>query len=267
MTITSTDALITAIIAGQKIPMAKLVSRTALAGIPFSVFDLAGQPGAGVLAGTSVAAGVVPTDATVGCPAINAYTGANLGYLAGVQFGSTVAGRIRIFDLLFKAGAYAFNAAQTLAAQPSYAARVPGGTDFSNTQIWLEAVTAFTGLQSCAVTYTNDAGTAARTTGTVALGVAPTLGRMTRLPLQAGDTGVQKIETVTSTISTVGTFNVLVMRQIWEGRVSLINGGDSHGPKQTQLARLFADSALFLQVIPDSTATGIPEVMLSVING
>lgn len=63
------------------------------------------------------------------------------------------------------------------------------------------------GSQSIAVTYTNQDGVTGRTTGTIAAtGVAPIVGRMLQLPLQAGDTGVQKIESVTSTVSTAGTF-------------------------------------------------------------
>lgn len=242
-------------------------SRTSVANIWFTTFDLAGSPGAGVLAGTSTAAGVVPTDATVGTPPINAFSGTNIGYLSAIDFGNTVASRLRLVDCLFKAGAFVFNAAVTLAAQPSYSSRVPGGTDFKGTELWVEAVTAFTGNQSILITYTNQDGTAGRTTGTIATGVAPTVGRMMQLPLQAGDTGVQKIESVTSTVSTVGTFNVLVLRPVWMGRVRAANDGLTHGPDMTDLPQVFADSALMLMVAADSTASGVPDLNFGVING
>ena len=165
-----------------------------------------------MLAGTSTTAGVVPTDATAGTPAVSAFGASATGYLSQVEFGSSVACRIKIFDMLFKAGAYAFNAAVTLAAQPSFSSRVPGGTDFTDTQIWIEFVTASTGVQSVAVTYTNQAGVAAKTTGVVVT-AAGTIGRMFQMPLAAGDTGVQKIDSVTGTVATVGTFNVLVLEE------------------------------------------------------
>lgn len=265
MTISSLDQFIAA--ASQRLSLLKTASRTSVAAIPFSVFDLAGNPGAGTLAGTSTTAGVVPTDATAGSPVINAFGGGATGYIGGVTFGNTVASRLRLFDLLWKGGAYAFNAAVTLSGQPSYASRVLGGTDFTNTEIWLEAVTAFTGNQSIQVTYTNQDGVTGRTTGTIATGVAPIVGRMLQLPLQAGDTGVQKIESVTSTVSTAGTFNVLVMRRLWEGRCRLANDGDTHDLLKTGMPQIFADSALFLQVVADGTATGIPEIQLEVVNG
>lgn len=264
MAITTLDGWIAS--AKQYISYVKIASRTAVAAGWFSLFDLAGNPGAGTLAGTSTAAGVVPTDATAGCPMIGAFGGSAVGYLSQVDFGSTVACRIKMFDMLFKAGAYAYNAATTLAAQPSFSSRVAGGTDYGDTQLWIEAVTAFTGNLSVAVTYTNQSGTAAKTTGTVALGLAPTVGRMIQLPLAAGDTGIQKIESVTATVATVGTFNVLILRPLWSGRCKLANDGDVHGLDKTAMPVVYADSALVFAVCPDSTATGIPEIEFVIAN-
>lgn len=263
MAITTLDGYIAA--ASQQVSYLKTASRTSVAGIPFSVFDQVGNPGAGTLAMANTANGVVPTDAIAGYPLINAFGGT--GYLGGVQFGSSVACRMVLMDCLFSAGAYAFNANTTLASQPSFSGRVPGGTDYNNTELWIEAVTAFTGNQSIAVTYTNQAGTAARTTGTVATGVAPIVGRMLQLPLQAGDTGLQKVEGVVGSVATVGTFNVHVMRRLWMGRVRIANDGDAHDFLKTGMPIVFADSALRLIIMPDSTATGIPELALEIVDG
>ena len=267
MAITTRDGLIAAQAASQTVRIFKSAVRTTVAAVPFSLFDLAGAPGAGVLAGTSLAAGVVPTDATAGVPIINAFTGANSGYLSRIEASSPVAGRLAIYDMLWKGGAYAFNANQALAAQPSYSTRVPDGTDFKGTQIWLEAVTAFTGLQSIAITYTNQDGVGSRTTGTVATGVAPILGRMFRMPFQSGDTGVRKIDNITSTVSTAGTFNVLVLDKKWEGRIRVANDGIVHGPDLTGLSNIYADSALIFVVTADSTSSSNPEVVFDIING
>lgn len=264
MAITTFDGFIAA--AKQYASIVKTASRTSIAAAWFSVIDLAGNPGAGVLAGTSTTAGVVPTDATAGFPLLDAFGGAATGYLSLVDFGNSVASRLKLFDMVFKAGAYPFNANVTLSAQPSYVSRMPGGA-YGDTQIWIEAVTAFTGNLSVAVTYTNQAGTSGRTTGTVALGLAPTVGRLIQLPLQSGDTGVQRIDSVVATVSTVGTFNVLVLRPLWSGRVRMPNDGDVHDLAKTGMPTLFADSALMLAVAADSTATGIPELELVIANG
>lgn len=249
----------------QPISMTRTASRTSVAAQWFSVFDLAGNPGAGTLAGTSTTAGVVPTDATAGCPVINAFGGGAKGYLVQVDFGSSVACRMKLFDLVFKAGAYAFNANTALSAQPSYASRMPGG-DYGDTQIWLEQVTAGTGTQVVTVTYTNQAGTGSRSTGAVST-AANIVGRCWQLPLQAGDTGVQKIDNVLGATATAGTFNILVLRPLWSGRVRTANDGDVHDFTKTGAPEVFADSAIFKLIAADSTATGIPELELVIANG
>ncbi|WP_395051136.1 hypothetical protein [Flavobacterium sp.] len=264
MAITTLDGIIAAL--EQTVIFNKTASRTSVAAIPFSIFDLAGMPGAGTLAVGNTAAGIVPTDALAGTPTINAFSGANIGYISKVDFSNTVASRLIVYDRLFSAGAYAFNAAVTLASQPSYSARLPN-TDYKGLELWLECVAAFTGNQTIVVTYTNQDGTTGRTTGTIATGIAPTTGRMLRLNLQAGDTGIQKIESVTSSVATVGTFNVHVMRKLWSGRVKFANDGDIHEFTKTGMPQVFADSCLFYIVNADSTSTGLPTIDIDIVNG
>lgn len=262
--------------ASQRVSMLKTASRTSVATIPFSIFDLAGNPGAGTLAGTSTTIGVVPTDATAGCPSINNFAGGATGYLTKVEFGSSVACRLTLFDMLFKAGAYGFAAGTTsLASQPSYSSRVIDGTDFTNTEIWIEVSTAFTTgtAWQVQVTYTNQAGTAGRTSiiSAAQAAAALTQGKMFQIALAAGDTGVQKIESVIvtngGTAMTAGAFNVLVMRRLWTGRVRINNDGDTHDLLKTGMPVIFQDSALVLTVTADSTATGVPEVVLEITSG
>jgi hypothetical protein len=249
----------------QRVLIAKTASRTSVANIPFSVFDLAGNPGAGTLAGSNTASGVVPTDLTTGYPPINAFSGANKGALTRLLIQNSVAGWVNIYDRLFLAGAYAFNANTSLASQPSYASRVPGG-DYRGTEIWIEAVTAFTGNLSIAVTYTNQDGVTSRTTGTIATGTAPIVGRCIRLNLQAGDTGVQRIDSVVATVSTVGTFNVMVLRPLGAVRVNAANMGEVQDWGKTGMPEVFADTALYMLVTADSTATGLPYVEVDIAN-
>ncbi|MGL5935247.1 MAG: hypothetical protein ACRCZI_06450, partial [Cetobacterium sp.] len=169
-------------------------------------------------------------------------------------------------DRLFACGAYAFNANTALASQPSFSSRVPGGTDFTSLQIWVEQVTAATGNQAVNVTYTNQAGTGSRTTGAVGVGAAPIVGRCWQLPLQSGDSGVQRIDNVTGSVATVGTFNVMVLRPLWEGRVMIATAGDLHDLLSTGLPQVFADSAMYGLVCADSTSTGIPDVTFEIAN-
>lgn len=264
MAITTFDQYIAS--AKQQQSMVKTASRTAVAAQWTSTFDLAGNPSGGVLAGTSTTTGVVPTDATPGMLVINAFGGGATGYLAQVDYGSSVACRLKIFDLLWKGGAYAFNAAVTGQTPTSFSSRVAGGTDFSDTQLWYEQVTAGTGVQNVNVSY-NDENGAASSTGVIAAPAAMIAGRMFQLGLAAGDRGIQGVTGVTGTVATVGTFNILVMRPLWSGRVKIANDGDVHDLTKTGMPIVYADSALVLLVAPDSTATGIPELELVIANG
>lgn len=264
MAITTIDGIIGAL--EQNVIFNKTASRTSVASVPFSIFDLAGGVGAGSLSVGNTTTGIVPTDAIAGTPTINAFNGGNIGYLSRVDFSSTVASRLFLYDRLFSAGSFTFNANVTLTTQPSYASRLPN-TDYKGLELWIEAATAFTGNQSIAITYVNQDGVSGRTTGTISTGVAPIAGRMLRLSLQAGDTGIQQITSVTSTVSTVGTFNVHVMRKLWSGRVKFANDGDVHEFTKTGLVQVYSDSSIFAIVQADSTATGLPTIDFDIING
>ena len=255
-------------IAGTKqlVTLTKTATRTTVANGWFSLIDIAGQPGAGTLAGSSTAAGVVPTNATAGYPRLNAFSGANSGYVGRVAFANTVACRIALFDRVFLAGAYAFNANTALASQPSYASRLPN-TDYNGLQIWCEQVTAATGNQAVSVTYTNQSGTGTRSTGAVGIGAAQTVGRCWQLPLQSGDSGVQKIDNVIGSVATAGTFNVMVLRPLWSGRVLVANGGDIQDAIKVGLPQIYADSALYAMVAADSTSSGLPEMTFQIVEG
>jgi hypothetical protein len=265
MAITTLDGLIAA--ARQQVVYNKTASVTGVAANIQAVHQAAGNPGAATLNAGNTANGAVPTDATTGFPLINAFGGAATGYLAGLQYNNSVASNLILYDRVFHAGAYAFNAATTLTAQPSYSGRVPGGTDFTGLELWVEAVTAFTGNLSIAVTYTDQSGNAGHTTGTVATGIAPILGRIIPLPLAAGDSGLQKVESVTATVSSAGTFNVVVVRRLATMRVNAANAGGQIGFDVTGMPLVFADSALCLAVQADSTATGLPYLLMDIKNG
>ena len=261
MTISTLDGLIAA--TKRRLVYQKTASRTSVANIPFSVFDLAGNPGAGTLAVGNTANGIVPTDAVAGYPLL-ATAAASL-YLNRILARSSVASWLDVFDCVFSAGAYAFNANTTLTAQPSYAGRMPNA-DYNGTELWLEAVTAFTGSQSIRIQYL-DQGAASGDTGTIATGVAPTVGRMFLMPLAAGDSGVSQVNVVTSTVSSAGTFNVHVMRWLWGCRINAANQGVVDSLLKTGLPLIYDTSALRVVVTPDSTATGLPSLRAETADG
>jgi hypothetical protein len=237
----------------------KTGTRTLVAAMPYTVFDIAGSPGAGTLAIGNTANGVVPTDVTAGYPVIPSFSGGN-GYLSKVEFGSSVPCCFDLYDRLFAAGAYTYNADTTLASQPSYSGRVPGG--YSGLQLWVEAVTAFTGVGNFQINYLDQDGNAGDT-GVVATLALP-IGRMYQIPLAAGDNGIQQITRVRGTVASAGTFNVMVLRPLWFGRVQTANGGDVHDILRTGFPRIYEDSALYMILYADSTAVGLPDCTFQV---
>lgn len=262
MAITTLDGLIAAV--KQRIILAKTASRTSVANIPFSVFDQAGNPGAGTIAVGNTANGVVPTDATTGYPLLPAP--ASTLYLSRADIRSSVAGWIDIYDTLFSCGAYAFNANTTLASQPSYSGRLPVASDYTGLELWVEAATAFTGSPSFQINYL-DQGGAAGDTGVIGSGAALILGRMFHMPLAAGDSGIQQITQVRGTVASAGTFNVHVLRHLCGVRINVANQGVLQDFAQLGLPKIFGDSALRLITTLDSTATGLPACRLEVSDG
>jgi hypothetical protein len=262
MAITTLDGYI----ATGKYPLTylKTGTRTTVAGIPFSNFDLAGNPGGGTLAIGNTAAGTVPTCTIAGYPKIAPFTG-DTGYISRISFGSTVACRMTLFDRLFAAGAYAYNADVSLSGAPSFAGRVPGAV-YSGLELWVEAVTAFTLVPAVRINYLDQGGEAGDT-GAVACDLALTVGRCQRIPLAAGDNGVSGISRVRCTTASAGTFNVNVLRRLWTGRVPLAGFCDTHDMLKTGMPIIYADSALYALIMPDSTAMGVPELQIEVVNG
>jgi hypothetical protein len=264
VSITTLDALIAA--PKQRIQLFTSTTRTAVANMPFSVFDVAGNPGSGVLAGTSTTTGVVPTDATAGCPVINAFGGGASGYISRISGGNTAPCRIVLYDMLWKAGAYAFNVSTSGNSPTSFSSRIPNETDYNGLELWYEQVTAGTLVQNVAVTY-NDENGVSSTTGTVAAPAAMIVGRMFQLPLAAGDKGIQGVTGVVGTVASAGTFNLLIMRRLGEVRIHQGNAGVVQDALATGLPQVFADSALRVIVYSDSTGTFQPEIFVDIANG
>jgi hypothetical protein len=265
MAITTVDGLVAG--ARQKVPWIKTSARTTIANGWFTQFDQAGNPGAGTIAGLSQTNGSLVTDATAGHSLINAFGGGATGYLGTVEFANTVASRLMLVDVLARYGTYAFNVSTgALSSQPDISGRLPG-SNYAGTQIWYECATAITTNQTVTVTYTDESGNTGATTGAVAFGLAPTLGRLMPMPLAAGDSGVRKIESVTSTGATVGTFNILIVRPLWTGRVPVANSGDCHSWDRVGFPTVYDTSALQCWINADSTGGGVPELLFDVING
>jgi hypothetical protein len=228
----------------------KTGTRTLIAAMPYTVFDIAGSPGVGTLNVGNTANGLVHTDATSGYPVIPSFAG-NTGYLSKIDYGSSIACCFDLYDRLFVAGAYAYNADVTLSSIPSFSSRIVGG-NYSGLQLWVEQVTVGVGIQHVIIDYLDQDGN---------------VGRCQQIPLAAGDSGVSQIVRVRGLTATGGTFNVMVLRPLWFGRVQTANGGDVHDLLRTGMPQIFDNSALYTLIYADATAVGLPLITMQVAVG
>lgn len=261
MAITSLDGYIGA--TKQNLVYQKTSTVTSVANQFTGVFQVAGNPGAGTLAVGDTTNGIIPTDATAGYPVINAFGGGATGYITRVEYSNSVLSNLILFDVVYAIGALAFNV-NVSPTSPSWSAK-NGGTNVG-LELWIEAVTAFTGNQSIQVNYTDQDGNAGDT-GVIATGVAPIVSRMFQIPLAAGDNGLSSITQIRSTVSSAGTFNLYVLRRLWANRVILANALFNDDLLKTGMPIVYADSALKLVVQPDSTSSGSPRLIYEVANG
>jgi hypothetical protein len=257
--------------ARQDCVMTKTQTATTVAAQWHTLWDRAGNPGAGSLAIGNTANGLVPDDTTTGAPRINTFGGGATGYINRIQFASTVACRIVLYDRLFHVGSINLNAlaTTTLSSQPSYVARLPN-SDYNGLRIFIEInATVSATATTVAVTYTNQDGTTGRSTGASASLSGFVTGRMVELPLQAGDSGVQRIDSVMvgGTVATTGSVNIVVMRPLASLRVRSANDGDVFGASRLGFKRVYETSCLALMVAADSTSSGVPDLEVQIING
>jgi hypothetical protein len=262
MTIQTLDNLINA--AKYNATWMKTGTRTTVAVTPFTTAGVAGNP-AGTLNAGNTANGVVPTDDGTEGPALPAIS--NTAYISKIIYGSTVACTLRLYDRLFACGAYNYNADTTLSSIPSYSGRIPTG-GYYGLELWVEAVTAMTGALGLQVNYLDQDGNAGDT-GVVsaALASGAILGRMGRVPLASGDSGIQGLTRIRGSTASGGTFNVSVMRPLWAGRVPVAGFTGVDDFLKTGLPQIYATSCLWVVLETDSTAVGLPYINIQVSDG
>lgn len=254
-------------------PFYRTTTRTTVAAGWFSLFDVAGNPGAGVLAGGETTppantAGRVATDTIPGY--VDIPFSANRTYLSRLAASNTVISQIVLYDRLWVGGTYTFNANVAVTAS-SYSSRVSyngESANYAGLEIWAETVTAATGNQTWNVTYTDQDGNTGATTGAVGIGAAPTVGRCWQLPLAAGDSGVQTITNVAGGTGSAGTANIMVLRPLARIYIPVANQVVIYNFTDLGLPELFNDSALYaLYMAPSGTSSGQPWLELQLANG
>jgi hypothetical protein len=218
----------------------------------------AGDPVA-IPAPSNTTTGTVPVAGDTGFPTIQPFTGN--AHITWWEFGalleaaSSSAGRIMVHDRLWQAGPFSINTTTTFASQPSYAGRIPN-SDYSGLQLWIEG-NAQSGTPGITVTYTNQSGVAGRSTTFTMTSLGGAAGSV-QVPLASGDSGVQKVESISLTnVAGSGTVNLFVARPLLWGRIEQNNGYmRSEGLENTGMPQVFSDTAFAVMFCSNTTAFG-----------
>jgi hypothetical protein len=219
--VTTQDQLVSAIAASapnaNRLPYAKTaLAGTFAAGQFVSLWTAAGQPGVGAVPAAFGSSGTVPTNATAGAvPFVN--PGSGNSYLARLFATSSVPGTLVLYDRLWACSALLATATSQTIVTP--AALTRPDANGVNAEIWIEATVAIgTTASNASCTYTNQAAVTGHVTSPVIpMVTSAPIGWAVQLPLAAGDTGVQTIQTMTlSAAMSAGQFNLVIQRRIAE---------------------------------------------------
>lgn len=243
MAITTVDGAL----AGMQPPrfFSKGVTATLVAGRPASLWALGGAPGAGSFDNTLNGVTLSSTAALVNGQIPHYNPASGNAYLARFAAKANQAGVVMLMDRLWHNGGFTITstAAQNITS-PTWPSRCPtSGTDDTPATtghgVYLAVeVSAATGAGTPTITisYTNQDGTAGRTaTNIIATVASSAIGAVYFIGLQAGDTGVRSVQSLTlSATWTSGTINLVAYRYLTEvtvpaafvaGEVDVLTGG------------------------------------------
>ena len=256
MALLTIDQVIAALATAFRMRFFKATATSKGAGFWHSLWKVAGKPAAGATPATGN--GAIPTDATTGASAFTNPTAGAKTYLEKLVALATVVGVVQLYDRLWaNSGLSGTSVALQSFTQPALTRHTTG----AGNEIWLEVYTAFgaTGT-TFTVKYTNQAGLAAQTATLAYADGAPVAGQMIGpFPLASGDTGVQKIESVQLSGSTLtaGDFGAVLLHPHAAASIPVAGQPAQLDVLQTGHQEIVDDACLGLMVLCSTTSTGI----------
>lgn len=256
MAITTLDGAI----AGMQWPrfITKAVTPTMVAGRPQSLWQLAGNPGAGAYDSTLNGVVLDSTSAQVAGQLDFRNPGSGSTYLARLQASATISGTLILADRLWHNGGYTITstAAQAITS-PTFPARDNAGTtNGDGVLLGVEIATACgAAAPTLTVSYTNSAGTAGRTaTNAFPTANSPTAGGFFPIGLQAGDIGVRSVQSLTLSASWVsGTIALVAYRPLAALELTGALTPNAIDAITSGMPKLYNGSVPFLLFVPSTT--------------
>ena len=260
MPITTLDGAI----AGQQAPryIAKAATPTLVAGRTQSLWGLGGSPGAGAFDATLNGVVLSSTASMVAgqLPHVDPVSGN--AHLMRVVMTASQAGTILLCDRLWHNGGY--NITLTTAQNsttPAWPARdVAASANGDAVLLGLEvSVATGAGVPTITVSYTNQAGVAGRTgTNSLAVTASATAGAFYTISLQAGDTGVRSVQSLTlSATWTSGTINLVAYRVLAALPAPISNVSTAIDALTGGFPRVHNGAAPFVILVPNGAAPTI----------
>lgn len=247
-------------------PFAKAVTPTLVAGRPHSLWYLAGSPGAGTMDNTTSGGVALSSSSAMVAgqiPHVDPVSGTS--YLGRLSVAASQPGTILLCDRLWAGSdiiggtviSVTSTSAQTVTAFPTLPSRDNASTaNGDGVHIGVEIYSA-TGAGTPTITmgYTNQANTATRTATNIDAVVASgAVGAFYRMGLQAGDTGVRSVQSITlSATMTSGNFGLVAYRILASVEVTAANVSNAVDALTAGFQKIHNGSVPFLLFIPSTT--------------
>jgi hypothetical protein len=238
----------------------KAATGTLVAGRPQSLWPVAGNPGAGSYDTTLNGATLSSSSSQVNGQIYHSDPVSGNSYLARFQASATQAGTLLLCDRLWNNQLTVNSTAAQSITFPTLPARDnSSSTNGDGVLIAVETSAAASATAVAAsMSYTNQAGTASRTASLAdtTAATATIAGAFFRFGLQAGDTGVRSVQSVTfSTAWTTGTINLVAFRVITALELPVGNTSNA-GDALTLGFPIIPNGAVpFLVFIPSTTTS------------
>lgn len=247
-----------AALSGMQVPVAfsKAPSGNTVAGGPISFYGIGGYPLIGLYPNTTLTGGTYSSSSGTPQGFLNrADPLSGNAYLAQLRTTLGYAGTLLLCDRLWDARpAVNVATAQTITS-PSLPARdALGQTNGLGIQMGIEVVAAASATAATiSMSYTNSGGSAGSTGAFIDLptAAAPAIGRFYRIGMQAGDLGVQSVQTVTFASDwTTGTIQLVAYRVLAKLDLPLVNTANMIDVVSGAFPQIYNGSCLFFIVIP-----------------
>jgi hypothetical protein len=271
--VTSLDGIVAGLLPSYDVCKVAVTSKAA--GVYHSSILLAGIPGAAAAAATRTLAAPTALTAYAGSIPFPATVGGKNIHLANleVSHGGNV-GAVSIWDRLWQVDTVTSGiVVTTLTAQTITLVALPprdmnGSINGEGVMAAVEVQTATTNgsaIANMTISYTNSAGTAGRTGATLYTFPATAVaGSIVPFSLQAGDTGIRSIQSITLGTSLVtGTVSLILYRQITTIGTPLANTSYAKDSIAMGLPRIYDTSCPFMVYLPTATAVGVVDAQVT----